>query len=161
MAQISCQRKYLDQHNRTAIFTTSDIVQTWKGNDCQKEIPINMNGETRTVWSRGKLEMAIALNYKIFVASTRTEFGNHDNWWREQIGNENIFFADAPKIHWTEETDYERNLRISSGWLKLFVRLGEQWPQVVDLDRSQPRPIFWTAARHTLKDRGYVLGSDF
>jgi len=155
---------------KIAVFDTSSIFTVCPENypwaqDKKCQLP-----DGTKVLSLGKLEQALEEGYTCFVASTREKLGDHDQWWVELVGKDNVFLAgqrpDSP--YWWADTN--RNERVSMGWIKLFERLGIEYPHVdysgVEVDEeeepAEPPLEFWTSARHVLyEDHGIREGRSF
>jgi len=97
--------------------------------------------------STGRLELALEQGFTVFVGSTRTKTGEHDQWWIDLVGSERVFLADDSLDHTSENHDELCN----SGWRALFAALGFDWPFEGDayhlgrIERAQ-EPMFWTNA---------------
>jgi len=86
---------------KIAVFTTSEIFeQVQEGQrrpryilDSQLKTTVDDSDCTKwNIYSRGSLEHALKQGYTVYVVSTRSRLGNHDFWWIEMVGLENIFW---------------------------------------------------------------------
>jgi len=137
--------------DKIAVFETSEIFeQAQEGQQQPTELELktsveDFDGTKWYIYSRGNLERALDDGYTVYVASTRHKLGDHDAWWVEMVGRENVFLAG--------EEDIER--AICLGWYKVYEKLGLEWPV------HHARPFWWTGAREALRDHGVKLGVDF
>lgn len=92
--------------------------------------------------SWGKLEKALAEGYHVYVVTTHSRLCNHDMWWRNLVGNDNIFLAKKLERTTCEWRDFIHNI------LNLPTKpafLGQSWMDLKD----------------DLKNYGIKLGQDF
>lgn len=150
-------------NKKIAIFTTSEIFRSWYpkiGLPMVAEIETG-DGRTAKFCSTGSIESAKESGYEVYVVTTRSSLGDHDDWWRELVDSKNVYLADARfEGEFGEVWRYEdENVdKSNSGWKRLYEHLQLPWPknELDDLDAH------WTTAREQLKNNhGYCLGSDF
>jgi hypothetical protein len=121
---------------KIAVLSTSDIQRV-------------TDYDLMRIESTGKLERALEQGFTVYVGSTRTKTGDHDQWWIDLVGSNNVFLADDIRVHTCEN----HNELANSGWLDLFTSLGFDWPLEGDAARNLGRtgkrmsePMFWTSA---------------
>lgn len=133
------------------VFSTSDIVRARETPD-----PRNAQGLVAThpsgtkFYTTGALERARRKRCVIYVVSTRSKLGDHDEWWLKLVPKGNVFLT-------TEDvnsgTDEQRNERLMLPWRRLFARIGLTFPD--------GKYDFWTQLRHDLKSYGLRVGYSY
>lgn len=72
--------------------------------------------QRREIYSTGCLEKAIALQYEIWVVSTRRFLGWYDDWWLSLLPHERVLQAQRHDALWS--------------WRMLYGLLGLTWPEI-------------------------------
>jgi hypothetical protein len=120
---------------KIAVLSTSDIQRV-------------ADYDLMRIESTGRLERALEQGFTVFVGSTRTKTGDHDQWWIDLVGSDRVFLADDS----LDQTSENHDELCNSGWRALFAVLSFNWPLICDDHRSHGRgewqqaPMFWTDA---------------
>lgn len=138
---------------RKVLLTTSDIFtyhEKGKTKHPRGGVELKYTSEQLEFWSTGVLERVLEAGHQVIVATTRSrsELGNHDQWWLALVGEDNVFFA-------SDNESLPHNRRYSQGWMQAFEVLGIPWP----MDGDEPE--HWTAAQSLLKPHGILTTYDF
>ena len=118
---------------KIAVLSTSDIQRV-------------ADYDLMRIESTGRLERALEQGFTVFVGSTRTKTGDHDQWWIDLVGSGNVFLAD-------DSLSENHDQLCNSGWRALFASLGFDWPLRGDSPhmlgrtcKGMDKPMFWTSA---------------
>lgn len=140
------------------VFSTADIQSRHRSFPKQEptSLFITPKDEVIPYYTSDFLEKAIEQGYQVYVVSSRSILGPHDEWWIRLVGLQNIFLTppplappDPPDVkrwseweeyekvldHWkTERADSHRELkRYLKPWRRLFDRLGFKFPKDITL----------------------------
>lgn len=142
---------------KVAVFTTSEIFRPYQEKGDKEPIATFVSPSDRkptNMFTTGNLERALEQGCTVYVVSSRTTLGDHDQWWIDLVGRENIFLADEEKlVHYTDQNK-ERNRAMAFGWRQLAQLFGI----VNDLDWAQS----WTDVRYDISEmEGIKLGYEF
>jgi hypothetical protein len=140
---------------RIAVFTTSEIF-TYEG--CRRAATkVVAEVDDKTFVSTGCLEQALDEGCEVFVISSRTELGEHDEWWRKLVKSENVLLSYRDDEDYLDSEDEEERRRnnLLKPWATLYTRLGLEYP------RTSEGLLWWTAARSELQEYGVKLGYEF
>jgi len=113
------------------------------------------DGADYALYSAGKLEQALAAGYVVYVASKRTELGEHDAWWLAHVPRERIFLYDELRL----SPDNPGVPAAKAGslailpWQRLYAALGLPWDEAFG-DRVKN-------ARAGLERHGILTGDIF
>jgi hypothetical protein len=132
-----------------AVFTTSEIFSTWQDRRKNLEHKGTFEGghETVDIYSTGNLEKAVEQGYDVYVVSTRTKLGEHDEWWLSLVKRNNIFLVEK------DENDHREALL--RPWKILYKHLCIDFP-------TDDEHFGWQSARYLLnEDYGVKLGYQF
>ena len=133
-------------NNKIAIFSTSDIQRIVTGESAKNlkdedihrirfDGPMSSLSWTtpkrHVVLSNGNIEQAIAKGYKVLVATTRHKASATDEWWINQVGRENVYWAD-------ESHGDATCPKVCKGWRNLCADLGV----VLIVDEGEREPTW-------------------
>lgn len=177
-----------------ALLTTSDIFTTTEP-DPQRYLRLRDGVNTpdenyglkaeaspdRRFWTRGVLEMALAMGFTVWVVSTRQALGPTDSWWTKLIpGQYTILRGHDLAKRWKDRVLKHFKERLDEDSLEEFAKrlshsvrdqghtlitlpyivwclIAElEWP--VGFDGS---PAHWTSGLAQLEDEGYIVRSTF
>jgi len=117
-----------------AVFMTADIMAAFK--DPENGPMVAMMGNGTPIYTRQRLERAVAAGCDTWVVSTRSSLGPHDTWWQAMVQPDHVLLAD-------EEPPGPQNPGSISPWRKLYARLGltwgESWKSWQDAQNNLPR----------------------
>jgi len=145
-----------------AVFSTSDIYE-WrptKGLTAEDEPKIRWQNADGASITTGKLEQALVEGRTVFVATTKTKWLEHEEWWMKLLGvspqegravSPVVGVLASPEyghaVFLSDDRPISDDARWTTGWSRLFAYLNVSWPT------RGGREEFWTSAQTMLLRR--------